>query len=220
MGMAYRALLFDLDGTLLDTLQDIADSVNSALAYFGFPQHELDAYRYFVGDGVEMLAIRALPEDRRDQMTVGKVVARIDEAYSLRWANNTRPFQGIPELLDALTNIGIRMAILSNKGQSFAELTVSTLLPDWHFDLVVGAQPSIPRKPDPTTALRIARQMSLIPTEFLYLGDSAVDMKTAVAAKMYPIGALWGYRTANELLTGGARALVENPMHVLSLLND
>ncbi len=218
--MAYRALLFDLDGTLLDTLQDIADSVNSALAYFGFPQHELDAYRYFVGDGVEMLAIRALPEDRRDQMTVGKVVARIDEAYSLRWANNTRPFQGIPELLDALTNIGIRMAILSNKGQSFAELTVSTLLPDWHFDLVVGAQPSIPRKPDPTAALQIARQMSLIPTEFLYLGDSAVDMKTAVAANMYPIGALWGYRTANELLTGGARALVEKPTHVLSLLND
>ena len=218
--MAYRALLFDLDGTLLDTLQDIADSVNSALAHFGFPQHELDAYRYFVGDGVEMLAIRALPEDRRDQMTVGKVVARIDEAYSLRWANNTRPFQGIPELLDALTNIGIRMAILSNKGQSFAELMVSTLLPDWHFDLVVGAQPSIPRKPDPTTALQIARQMSLIPTEFLYIGDSAIDMKTAVAANMYPIGALWGYRTADELLTGGARALVEKPTHVLSLLND
>jgi phosphoglycolate phosphatase len=167
-----------------------------------------------------MLAIRALPEDRRDQMTVGKIVARIDEAYSLRWANNTRPFQGIPELLDALTNIGIRMAILSNKGQSFAELTVSTLLPDWHFDLVVGAQPSIPRKPDPTTALQIAKQISLIPTEFLYIGDSAVDMKTAVAANMYPIGALWGYRTADELLTGGARALVEKPTHVLSLLND
>ena len=218
--MAYRALLFDLDGTLLDTLQDIADSVNSALAHFGFPQHELDAYRYFVGDGVEMLAIRALPEDRRDQMTVGKVVARIDEAYSLRWANNTRPFQGIPELLDALTNIGIRMAILSNKGHSFAELTVSTLLPEWHFDLVVGAQPSIPRKPDPMAALQIARQMSLIPTEFLYIGDSAIDMKTAVAANMYPIGALWGYRTADELLTGGARALVEKPTHVLSLLND
>ena len=218
--MAYRALLFDLDGTLLDTLQDIADSANSALAYFGFPQHELDAYRYFVGDGVEMLAIRALPEDRRDQMTVSKVVARINEAYSLRWANNTRPFQGIPELLDALTNIGIRMAILSNKGQSFAELTVSTLLPDWHFDLVVGAQPSILRKPDPTAALQIARQMSLIPTEFLYIGASAVDMKTAVAANMYPIGALWGYRTANELLTSGARVLVEKPTHVLPLLND
>jgi phosphoglycolate phosphatase len=220
MGMIYCGLLFDLDGTLLDTLQDIADSANSTLAYFGFPQHELDAYRYFVGDGVETLAIRALPEDRRDQMTVNEVVARIDEAYSLRWANNTRPFQGIPELLDALTNIGIRMAILSNKGQSFAELTVSTLLPKWHFDLVVGAQPSIPRKPDPTAALQIARQMSLIPTEFLYLGDSAVDMKTAVAANMYPIGALWGYRTANELLTGGARALFEKPTHVLSLLND
>jgi phosphoglycolate phosphatase len=218
--MAYSALLFDLDGTLLDTLQDIADSVNSVLTYFGFPQHELDAYKYFVGDGVEMLAIRALPEDHRDQMTVDKVVARIDDVYSLRWANNTHPFQGIPELLDALTNIGIRMAILSNKGQSFAELTVSTFLPEWHFDLVIGAQPSIPRKPDPTAALQITRQMRLIPTEFLYIGDSAVDMKTAVAANMYPIGALWGYRTADELLAGGAKALVEKPTQVLSLLND
>ncbi|MDO9334309.1 MAG: HAD family hydrolase [Dehalococcoidales bacterium] len=213
-------MLFDLDGTLLDTIRDIADSVNSALAYFGFPPHELDAYRYFVGDGVEMLAIRALPEDRRDHMTVSKMVACIDESYSMRWANNTRPFRGIPELLDALTDIGIRMAILSNKGQSFAEVTVSTLLPDWHFDLVVGAHPSVPKKPDPTAALQIASQMSLIPTEFLYLGDSAVDMKTAVAANMYPVGALWGYRTADELLTGGARVLVEKPTHVVPLLND
>jgi phosphoglycolate phosphatase len=121
--------------------------------------------------------------------------------------------------LDALTDLGIRMAILSNKGQSFAERTVSTLLPRWRFELVVGAQPSIPRKPDPTAALTIARQMDLVPPAFLYLGDSGVDMKTAVAANMFPVGALWGFRTADELLSGGARALVQRPAEVLRLLN-
>lgn len=217
--MAYRAVLFDLDGTLLDTLRDIADSVNLVLACFGFPQHELDAYKYFVGDGTEMLAVRALPKDCRDQITVSQMVARINEAYSMRWTNNTRPFEGIPELLDAVTDKGVRMAILSNKGQSFAQVTVSKLLPGWHFDLIVGAQAGVPRKPDPTAALQIAKQMSLMPTEFLYLGDSATDMKTAVAANMYPIGALWGYRTADELLAGGARALVKRPKDLLRLLH-
>ncbi|MFH0941780.1 MAG: HAD family hydrolase [Chloroflexota bacterium] len=218
--MAYRALLFDLDGTLLDTLRDIADSVNRALTSLGFPQHELDAYRYFVGEGVEALATRALPENRRDQITVSKLTARIDEEYSLRWANNSRPYRGIPELLDNLTGLGIRLAVLSNKAQGFAEKTVSRLLPYWHFELVVGAVPSVPKKPDPAAALQIARQMDLMPGEFLYLGDSAVDMKTASAANMYPVGALWGFRTADELLSGGAKALVKEPLDVLSLLYD
>ena len=218
--MTRHALLFDLDGTLLDTLRDIADSVNSALACFGLPEHELDAYRYFVGEGVERLAIRSLPEEHRNQTTVDKVVSRIDEEYSTRWANHTRPFQGIPELLGDLTRMGIRMAILSNKGQSFADLTVSRLLSDWHFDLVVGAQPSIPRKPDPTGALWISTQMNIVPAEFLYLGDSAVDMKTSVAAGMYPVGALWGFRTADELLAGGARALAKEPADALDLLSS
>lgn len=210
--------MFDLDGTLLDTLMDIADSVNCALASFGFPQHELDAYRYFVGDGVEALAVRALPENRRDRMTVSKLATRIDEAYSLCWANNTRPYPGIPELLDNLTGLGIRLAVLSNKAQSFAEQTVSRFLTNWRFEMVVGAMPSIPKKPDPAAALQIARQMSLKPGEFLYLGDSAVDMKTASAADMYPVGAMWGFRTADELIAGGAKALVKEPLDVLGLL--
>jgi len=218
--MVYHALLFDLDGTLLDTLRDIADSANSALAYHGFSQHELEAYRYFVGDGVEALATRALPENGRDEMTVGKIMARMGEEYSRRWMDNTRPYQGIPELLDALTDLGIKMAILSNKPQDPAQLMVSTLLPHWSFELVVGALPSAPRKPDPTAALQIARQMNLSPPEFLYLGDSAVDMKTATAANMYPVGALWGFRTADELLSGGAKALIQRPSHLLRLVYE
>ena len=219
MPMAYRALVFDLDGTLLNTLQDIADSVNSTLSSLGFPVHEVDAFKYFVGDGEDKLAFRSLPEDRRDAMTVKKVLVGFQEQYAVRWANNTRPYQGIPELLNALKEVGIRMAILSNKGQKFAEATVSRLLADWRFDVVLGAQPSLPAKPDPTGALRIAGQMGVVAAEFLYLGDSGVDMKTAVAAGMYPVGALWGYRKADELLAAGARTFAEKPMDVVPLLN-
>ena len=112
------------------------------------------------------------------------------------------------------------MAILSNKPQDSAQLMVSRLLPQWSFELVVGALPSAPRKPDPTAALQIARQMNMSPLEFLYLGDSAVDMKTATAANMYPVGALWGFRTADELLSGGAKALIQRPSHLLSLVYE
>jgi len=216
--MRYKAVLFDLDGTLLDTLKDIADSVNTALDHLGFPKHELKAYRYFVGDGREALAIRALPEQHRDMITVDQLATSIEAEYSKRWANNTRPYQGIPEMLGALKDLGIKMAILSNKPQSFTELMVSGLLPQWRFEVVVGALPSMPKKPDPTAALQIAQQLNIHAIEFLYLGDSDVDMKTATAAGMYPVGALWGFRNTDELLAGGAKELIQHPADLLHLL--
>jgi phosphoglycolate phosphatase len=218
--MTYRAVLFDLDGTLLDTLRDLADSANYVLAGSGFPQHEVEAYRYFVGSGMRVLASRALPEDLRDRQTVDKIASEIEDVYSRRWAEHTLPYPGIPELLDALTTLGIRMAILSNKPQRPAELMVSRLLPRWHFDIVEGERPGIPLKPDPSAALQIARRMKMNPGEFLYLGDSATDMRTAVAANMYPVGALWGFRTAEELLAGGAKTLIQCPADLLPLLRQ
>jgi phosphoglycolate phosphatase len=216
--MPYRAVLFDLDGTLLDTLRDVADSTNYVLAKSGLPQNELEAYRYLVGGGRRVLASRALPEDHRDGQTVDKIASQIEEAYSQRWAEHTVPYPGIPELLDALTERGIRMAILSNKPQQPSEVMVSRLLPRWHFDAVEGERPGVPLKPDPSGALEIARRMKLKPDEFLYLGDSATDMRTAVAANMYPVGALWGFRTAEELLEGGAKTLIQHPTDLLPLL--
>jgi len=215
--MTYRAIIFDLDGTLLDTLQDIADSTNAGLASLGFPTHKTNEYRYFVGEGTDVLALRALPEDRRDPATVSKLVARIAEEYSRRWDKNTRPFPGIPELLDGLTSLGIRLAVLTNKRQSFAEMTATKLLPNWRFEVIIGASPSVSKKPDPTGALKIANQMKLKSAEFVYLGDSAIDMKTAVSAGMYPVGALWGFRTQRELLESGAKMLAKKPQDVLKL---
>mgnify|MGYP001567946415 FL=1 len=216
--MTYEAVLFDLDGTLLDTLEDIADSTNRALDYFGFPQHKAEAYKYFIGDGREALAVRALPEHNRDTATVGKLVARMGEEYAAHWSDNTRPYKGVPELLDALTALGISISILSNKPHDFTELMVSRLLRQWRFHIVVGALPDIPKKPSPVAALDIAKRLNLKPGEFLYVGDSDVDMKTAVSAGMYPVGAVWGFRTAQELVAGGAKVLIEKPTDLLKLL--
>jgi phosphoglycolate phosphatase len=167
---------------------------------------------------VEELARRALREEQRREPVLSKCVAAIREEYSHRWANNTRPYEGIPELLDALSAAGIRMAILSNKPEDSTRATVSRLLPGWRFHPVVGASASVPMKPDPGGALAIARGLSLPPDAFIYLGDTATDMKTARAAGMHAVGALWGFRTADELTQSGAQRIIEKPGHLLGLL--
>ena len=216
--MTYRAVLFDLDGTLLDTLRDLADAANHVLAGSGFPQHEVEDYRYFVGNGIKVLASRALPEDMRNGKNSEKTASLIEKEYSRRWAKHTVPYPGIPELLDTLVASGTRIAILSNKPQKSADIMVAKLLSRWHFEIVAGERPGIPLKPDPSAALQIAGEMKILPGEFLYLGDSATDMQTALAAKMYPVGALWGFRTAEELKAGGAKALIKEPMELMQFL--
>lgn len=218
MPSQYRAVLFDLDGTLLDTLKDIADSANRVLARLSFPQHPVDAYRYFVGDGMENLARRVLPAEQRDAETVARTRAAIDAEYTEHQADTTQPYPGIPELLTGLTERAVKMAVLSNKPDHSVQSTVASMLGQWHFDVVLGARPSEPIKPDPAGALGIASSLAIPPAQFLYLGDTGTDMKTAVAAGMYPVGALWGFRTADELPAAGAKTLVAYPTDLLKLL--
>jgi len=216
--MKYQAVIFDFDGTLLDTLQDLAESVNSVLSRSGFPEHSLEAYRHFVGDGIEELARRVLPDGHRDEATVNAILAAIREDYRQRWPNHTRPYEGIPELLDALTARGVKMAIVTNKPDDSTRTMAARLLPRWKFDVIVGATSDLPKKPDPQGALEIAQRLDLPPGAFLYIGDSDIDMKTANAAGMYPVGALWGFRTADELIRNGAKALIRKPLELLELL--
>jgi phosphoglycolate phosphatase len=215
--MNFPAVLFDLDGTLLDTLEDLADSANLALGQLGFPAHPIESYKYFIGDGLENLVRRALPEGRGDSATLARCLELTRVHYAVGWAKKTRPYQGIPALLDALTLRGVRMAVLSNKPEELTRLCVEGLLAAWHFEVVSGARQSLPRKPDPTGANQIARRLELAPKKIVYLGDTATDMQTAVAAGMFPVGALWGFRTAEELRAHGAQILLASPVDLLRL---
>ena len=217
--MRIKAVLFDLDGTLLDTLEDIASSANSALVRYGLPAHSVDAYRYFIGDGVTMLMSRALPDEKRDSDIIAKCVKRFREDYSRNWNVKTRPYEGVPELLDALAAKQIKMAVLSNKPDDFTKRCVSELLPNHNFEMILGQRHGIPMKPDPVGALQIADNLGIAPSRFLYLGDSAIDRETAVRAGMFPVGALWGFRPLEELQEHGAQAVIERPMDLLGLLN-
>ena len=216
----FKVVLFDLDGTLLYTLKDVADAMNNALVHFGFPPHPVDAYKYFIGDSLEVEAYRALPESARNEETIKKVAVYSEELYDKCWGDNTHPYPGIPELLTELPRRGLSLVILSNKNDRFTKVMVEKILSQWRFKIVQGALPHVPLKPDPAMALQIVKKMRIPPEQFLYLGDTNTDMQTAVSSGMFPVGCLWGYRTADELLESGAKTLINNPLDVLKLLDN
>lgn len=213
-----KAVIFDLDGTLLDTLTDIADSMNEVLARYGFPVHDYGAYRTMIGAGMDVLARRAVPEDRRDDETVSRVAAAMREEYDRRWSLTSRPYPGVTEMLTLLTERGIPFSVLSNKLDSFAKQMVSALLGDWHFFEVRGLVQGLPRKPDPHIALEMADSLGLPAEQVIFVGDSDIDMETAVSAGMVPVGVLWGYQTPERLTSAGAFALLSSPRELMGIL--
>jgi len=215
----HQCVLFDLDGTLLDSLADLAHSMNAVLGRFGLPQHPVAAYRYFVGDGMETLARRVLPQDRLDEPMVRQTVTAMRAEYANRWNDETKPYPGIPELLEGLTTRGVTMAILSNKPDDFTRKAVATLLGKWNFRVIRGVRPGGVKKPDPAGALAIAKELGLTPADFLYLGDTNTDMITANRAGMFAVGALWGFRTEGELKKNGAKAIIARPQELLQFLS-
>ena len=217
--MLHKAILFDLDGTLLDTLEDIAGCANHVLSEMGFPTHPLDAYRHFVGDGAGMLVRRVLPDGARDEKTIRGCLKAFGDYYKRDGHSTVRLYDGISGLLDGLIGRGLKLSILSNKPHAMTLKVVGSHLPGWDFDLVLGQRDSIPRKPDPAGAFEVADALGIPPSGFLFLGDTAVDMRTAVSAGMFPVGALWGFRDKEELLESGAKALLNNPLELLDLLD-
>ncbi|MGQ3683888.1 MAG: HAD family hydrolase [Candidatus Loosdrechtia sp.] len=214
----FRAIIFDLDGTLLDTLDDLANAVNQVLKKCGFPVHPTDAYRYFAGDGITMLIHRALPENRRKEDIIHTCVQLFRKEYHENWDRKTKPYNGIADMLNMLTAYKVKMAILSNKPDDFTKRCVARFLPDWTFDMISGQNTMFPLKPHPAGALEIARGLNIPPSYFIYVGDTATDMKTALAAGMFPVGVLWGFRTKKELLENGARAIIKKPQDILNIL--
>jgi phosphoglycolate phosphatase len=216
--MRFRAVIFDLDGTLLDTLADIADAMNAALGKMGFPGHETAAYRFLTGDGIRAMAERSLPASARDAAAVEACIREFRAQYDRRWGAKTRPYPGILELLAELRRRGLEFSVLSNKLEDFTRRAVRDFLPGFTFSPVIGARPGLSPKPDPTGALFIARELRVAPSRIIYLGDTGADMQTAVRAGMFPVGALWGFRDEDELRENGAEALVARPEDFLGLL--
>lgn len=217
--MKYKAIIFDLDGTLLDTLEDLGNAVNRVLSTNGFPTHEIDAYRYFVGDGVATLITKALPIENRNDETIRDCSAGLRKDYAINWNVRTKPYDGIVETLKSLKTRGLKISILSNKPHKYTKLCVDGFFPNIAFDLVLGQKDTVPQKPDPAGALQIAGELDIPPSDFIYLGDTAVDMKTATTAGMFPVGVLWGFRQAEELLGSGAKILINHPMEIMDLLD-
>lgn len=216
--MQFEAIVFDLDGTLVDSLADLADAMNCVLRSNGFPEHPTDRYRHFIGNGFEPLVRRALPGGRRDHKTVSRCVAGLEDAYRQRRVARTRPYAGVSQLLERCTAAGLKTAVLTNKPHGPAAELVALLMPDAPFRCVWGSRPEYPKKPDPTAALHLAEQLAVRPAQCIFLGDSAVDMETAQRAGMYAMGALWGFREADELIAAGARMLLRAPADLLAWL--
>jgi len=216
--MKYKAVLFDLDGTLLDTIDDLGDSMNNVLKKLNFPQHPIESYKYFVGDGLEILVKRALPQNLPEDI-IENAYQMMRSEYGKNWAKKTKPYEGIPELLEGLSVLGVRKTILTNKPDDTAQKVIEKFLSRYDFEIVLGARHGIPKKPNPESALEIAEKMGLSSSEFLYLGDTKVDMKTAQSAGMYPIGVLWGFRKADELVESGAKILITHPLNLLEFYN-
>ncbi|NTX11271.1 HAD family hydrolase [Myxococcus sp. CA051A] len=216
--MQLRAVFFDLDGTLVDSLGDIADAMNHALAHHGLPTHPESAYRRFVGEGVRELARRAVPAGRED--LAAPVLETYRAYYDEHLFDRTASYPGIPALLATLAEEGVVMGVLSNKSDSFVKRLVERLLPGVAFARVYGERPGVPRKPDPTAVLGMAAELELAPGVCGFVGDTAVDMDTARAAGMYGVGVTWGFRDAEELHAHGARAVATTAQELLTALRS
>ena len=216
--MHHQAAIFDLDGTLLDSLEDIAQATNRTLQAQGFPTHPLTAYMQFIGDGMTKLILRALPPEHRTEPTISRCVEFYRQDYGANWNVHTRLYDGIADLLDGLLARRIQLAILSNKPDEFVQHCVRQYLSAWPFAVIMGASSDFPHKPDPSAALAIARRMQLPAAQILYLGDMEVDMATAHAAGMTAIGAGWGFRSREQLTAAGADFVIDSPHEMLQLI--
>ena len=215
--------IFDLDGTLLDTIEDIAEASNRVYGKRGLAPFSIEEMKDLVGEGAEELvrkafASRGVPAPGDAEMAA--IIRDYRREYERCWRAHSRPYAGVPELLGGLARRGIRTAVLSNKAQVFTALMVTDLLPGHLFDIVRGALPGVPLKPDPAPALAIAAGLGVAPARCAFIGDTSIDMRTARAAGMFAVGALWGFRTAEELDSNGADVLAASPGDVLELLDN
>jgi phosphoglycolate phosphatase len=212
-----QALIFDLDGTLVDSLADLATAVNRMLTDNGYPTCPVSHFPEFIGDGMKKLVERALPENARTSENIERCAQGYLERYEECWHDETRVYEGLGDVIIELKAAGVRLAMLSNKPHRFTQMCADHFFQPGTFEIVLGQRDHIPRKPDPTAGFEIADFMNLSPSQCAYVGDSGVDMIFGKAAGMRRIGVLWGFRSQDELAQAGAEWLIERPEDLLDI---
>ena len=214
----YKLAVFDMDGTILNSIDDLADSCNHALAEFGYPAHEASEYFYFCGNGARMLVKRAMPEsEREDDAQVDRVLATYSEWYNAHSAIKTAPYPGLVETLKRLKQNGVSLAVVSNKPDA-ATRSLAGLYFDGLFDVVFGQREGVPIKPAPDAVFEAMELLGVSPAETAYFGDSGVDISTGKNAGVFTTGVLWGFRPKSELESAGADRTIERPEEIADVV--
>ena len=216
----FDAVIFDLDGTLIDSLEDIANAANEVLVEHHRRPLPVDRYRTLVGDGVGILMERLIPESEDDVSLRTSCMDSFARHYEQHWDKRSKPYGGIVDLLNSLVAAGLPMAVLSNKPESFTRRCIEYFFPSIPFAAVVGHSERFPKKPDPASSHWIVRSLGVASDRTAYVGDTNTDMKTAVAAGFYAMGVSWGFRTRDELFQSGARVVYDHPSDLLGGLLD
>uniref|UniRef100_UPI004047F66C HAD family hydrolase n=1 Tax=Aliarcobacter sp. TaxID=2321116 RepID=UPI004047F66C len=216
--MNNKAIIFDLDGTLIDSLEDIAVCMNQVLEELNLPSHKIEDYKYFVGGGISILVDNALHKDTSDKVKE-EVTNRFKVVYDQKLHAKTLPYDGIYDLLDELKRLDFKIGILSNKPHEFTIEYAKNLFSKYEMKEIHGQKSHIAKKPDPIAAIQIAKSFEVPCEEVYFVGDTMVDMQTAVNAKMIGIGVLWGFRDEEELMSNGATFVVKHPLDILEIVN-
>ncbi len=205
----YQLAIFDLDGTLLNTIEDLKNACNYALESFGYRTHDIAAYKYFVGSGIYKLVERALPEEGKNEANVLRVKAVFDKYYAVHSEDYTKPYEGIKEVLIRLKERNIKVVVLTNKAQAYATELVKRQFGEL-IEYVIGQREGVPTKPNPIGIYELLHKFNIAKENCIYIGDSDIDMFTAKNAGVDAIGVLWGFRTKEELSNAGAKYLAQN----------
>jgi phosphoglycolate phosphatase len=213
-----KLVVFDLDGTLINSLEDLADSANWMLLQHGYPTHPVDAYRYFVGDGMRKLIERILPLEERNDMRIEQCKAEFVAYYTIHMEDKTVVYPGMIELLKELKDRGLKIAVATNKVHIAVAPLMAKYFPGIRFDSMIGQREGIPVKPHPQIMYDILKETGCQPSETLHVGDTATDMQLAHSAGVTPVGVLWGYRPLEELQEAGAKFIIEKPEELLGLV--